>query len=107
MRSREKALARGWRFVWVDDDDADLSWCECHADKTLRHAHEVLGCILADETKYELASLWGITDPDRAYAAEIEEDLASEALRSVEEREAQERASVTCEEESWDGTVLS
>lgn len=78
-RAEQHARDNDWTGDWVDDDCADLSWM---SDEDQRQPHEVLGCILRDPSGHVLGSLWGITDPDRAYMRVIEAELASEAVEN-------------------------
>lgn len=78
-RAEECARDYEWQAEWVWDDDADLSWM---TDDERQQPHEVLGCVLKDDVGNVLASLWGITDPDRAYMRVIEAELADEALHN-------------------------
>lgn len=67
------------RYRWVEDLNADLSWCDPSS------VTEVLGCILERKCptcgQWEcVASLWGICDPDRSYGRVVEAELALEVL---------------------------
>lgn len=91
-RAEAYASDQRWRFEWSDDQDADLSWCEC-ADGRVKHHHEVLWCCLRDADGKVLESLGGIVDADRAYGRVIEAELASEAYAKIAAEE-KERARI-------------
>jgi hypothetical protein len=69
----------GWEFEWDWDECPDLSWM---TDEEREQDHEVLCCRIPDpeNSRYSLASLCGITDPDSNYRRVVEAELASEAL---------------------------
>jgi len=75
---RDTADRMGLSIEWHVDEDPDLSWLE--PGETVR---EVLGCVVKDRRGHHLASLWGITDPDDAYAREVEADLLEEAISEI------------------------
>jgi hypothetical protein len=76
-QAEQYARNLGWEFEW--EWDPDLSWM---TDEEREHDHEVLCCRIPDpeNSRYSLASLCGITDPDSSYRRVIEAELASEAL---------------------------
>jgi hypothetical protein len=73
----------GYEFDWEGDSDPDLSWM---SDDEREQEHEVLCCRIPDpdNTRYSLASLCGITDPDSNYRRVIEAELASEAIAALD-----------------------
>ena len=73
----------GYSFEWEWDSDPDLSWM---SDEEREQDHEVLCCRIPDPDtpRYSLASLSGITDPDRSYRRVIEAELASEAITALD-----------------------
>jgi hypothetical protein len=73
----------GYGFEWEYDSDPDLSWMSAE-ERQLEH--EVLCCRIPDpeNTRYSLASLCGITDPDRAYRRVVEAELAQEAIGALD-----------------------
>ena len=73
----------GYEFDWEWDSDPDLSWM---SDDEREQEHEVLCCRIPDpdNTRYSLASLCGITDPDSNYRRVIEAELASEAIAELD-----------------------
>ena len=56
------------------------------SDEERQQDHEVLCCRIPDPDtpRYSLASLSGITDPDRSYRRVIEAELASEAITALD-----------------------
>lgn len=77
----EMWAGRNGRLVpeWHPDDSPDLSWCDdCNAHK-VGHSHKVYGCVVKFEGE-QVASLWGIVDPDNAYMRRIEAELALEVM---------------------------
>jgi hypothetical protein len=66
-----------WVAFWEWDEDADLSWM---SEEERNREHEVLCCLLKDADGNVLASLGGITDPDRNYQRVIVAELALEAV---------------------------
>lgn len=89
-RAEREMKKRGWVVTWEPDQDADLSWMD---DEERAKDHEVWGAILWDRDPVnmqartprerkaqQLASLWGIVDPDTKYQRVVEAELASEAL---------------------------
>lgn len=81
-RAEQHARDNDWQAEWVGDEFADLSWM---SDEERQREHEVLGCVLKDSTGNVLASLWGITDPDRQYMRVVEAELASESLHNEQQ----------------------
>jgi len=73
----------GYEFEWEWDECPDLSWM---SDEERERDHEVLCCRIVDpeNPRYSLASLCGITDPDRNYRRVIEAELASEAIAELD-----------------------
>ena len=73
----------GYVFEWEFDQDPDLSWM---SDEERAQEHEVLCCRIVDpeNARHSLASLCGITDPDRHYSRVIEAELASEAIGELD-----------------------
>ncbi len=82
-KAEEYASNLGWEFEWEWDSDPDLSWM---SDEEREQNHEVLCCRIPDpdNTRYSLASLCGITDPDSDYRRVIEAELASEAIADLD-----------------------
>ena len=78
-RAEQYARDNDWRAEWIDDDSPDLSWM---SEEEQQQAHEVLGCVLKDENSHVLASLWGITGPDREYMRVVEAELAAESMHN-------------------------
>lgn len=78
--SAEVHMERGYMFEWVADDDADLSWMDA---RDRAEPHEVLGCICYFPSGAAGPSLWGIVDPDIAYARQIERELEDEARQEI------------------------
>ena len=81
-RAEQHARDNDWQADWVADEFPDLSWM---TDEEQQQEHEVLGCVLKDSTGSVLASLWGVTDPDRAYMRVVEAELASESLHNEQQ----------------------
>ena len=56
------------------------------SDEEREQAHEVLCCRIIDpgNPRRSLASLCGITDPDRNYGRVIEAELAAEAIADLD-----------------------
>jgi hypothetical protein len=73
----------GYEFEWDWDECPDLSWM---SDEDREQEHEVLCARIVDPEngRYSLASLCGITDPDRNYRRVIEAELASEAIAELD-----------------------
>jgi hypothetical protein len=73
----------GYVFEWDRDECPDLSWM---SDEEREQENEVLCCRISDpdNTRYSLASLCGITDPDRNYRRVVEAELASEAIAELD-----------------------
>jgi hypothetical protein len=73
----------GYTFEWDWDECPDLSWM---SDEERKEEHEVLCCRIPDpeNTRYSLASLCGITDPDSNYRRVIEAELAQEAIAELD-----------------------
>ena len=72
----------GYVYEWEFDECPDLSWM---SDEEREQEHEVLCCRIVDpeNTRYSLASLCGITDPDHNRRV-IEAELASEAIAELD-----------------------
>jgi len=81
-RAEQYARENDWQAEWVWDDDADLSWM---SDAEREKPHEVYGCVLKDANGNVLASLWGITDPDREYMRVVEAELAAESMHNEQQ----------------------
>jgi hypothetical protein len=80
-RAEREMQRRGWTVEWVPDDAADWSWMDQPGfERERERDHEVYGAILKDRDGEQLASLWGIFDPDKHYMRVVEAELASEAL---------------------------
>ena len=73
----------GYEFEWEWDENPDLSWM---SDEEREQDHEVLCCRLVDpeDARHSLASLCGITDPDRNYGRVVEAELASGAIATLD-----------------------
>jgi hypothetical protein len=73
----------GYVFEWEFDQGPDLSWM---SDEEREQDHEVLCCRIVDpeDARHSLASLCGITDPDRNYGRIIEAELAAEAIADLD-----------------------
>lgn len=80
-RAEVRAQEAGLTFEWVWDDDADLSLM---TDREREKDHEVMGCVVHAPEGQVLASLWGVTDPDRNYIRVVEAELALEALAELD-----------------------
>jgi hypothetical protein len=82
-QAEQYARNLGWEFEWEFDECPDLSWM---SDEEREQEHEVLCCRIPDpeNTRYSLASLCGITDPDSNYRRVIEAELASEAIAELD-----------------------
>ena len=83
-RSGNGAAQRlGYEFEWEFDECPDLSWM---SDDERQQGHEVLCCRVVDpgNPRYSVASLCGITDPDRNYRRVIEAELAVEAIAELD-----------------------
>lgn len=74
-RAEAEASSRGWRVEWEGDPEPYEM-----GDAETEEPNEVLGAVLRDEDGHNLASLWGIGDPDRNYRRVVEAELALEAL---------------------------
>jgi hypothetical protein len=66
-----------WTIRWEEDPEL----YDCDGDQC-GHYHEVYGCILEDRNGHQLASLWGIADPDGNERRVVEAELAAEAIAS-------------------------
>lgn len=80
-RAEQYAKQHGWRVIWSDDPDPDLSWASEAERENIR---EVMIATLVDDQEPPrgpnvLASLGGIVDPDRDYMRVVEAELAAEA----------------------------
>lgn len=73
----------GYTFEWEFDENPDLSWMSAEEQE---QDHKVLCCRIIDpeDSRHSLASLCGITDPDRNYGRVIEAELASEAIADLD-----------------------
>ena len=73
----------GYVFEWEFDENPDLSWM---SDEERERDHEVLCCRIVDpeNENHSLASLCGITDPNRNYRRVTEAELASEAIATLD-----------------------
>jgi|SRR5579859_6489958 len=72
--ARELALARGYEWVWEEDEEAYYRgyWEE--------RPTEVLNCLLFDNLGYMVASLRRIADPDNNHRRLVEAELALKVL---------------------------
>lgn len=94
-RAELEAARLGWYCCWEyeDEDPSDFYgdheyWCR-DAKRGKCTGHEVLWCgVYAPGTRYPLASIGGIIDPDYAFRRDIEAELFSEALTNERETAA-------------------
>ena len=96
VKAERDAARRGIEFVTMHDNDADASfvdtWNEREQERWRKSDHECVGVMAVlpckehgTECKHarQLASLWGIFDPDAHYLRVVRAELASEALSNL------------------------